>query len=90
MSDSEQLTVTLPRALAAQLRQAVANGEYASISDAVAAALALWDDGRDAVEPDVETLRRLATEGLASGEPVEAGIVFDALRARIGKPRAAE
>jgi antitoxin ParD1/3/4 len=90
MSDTEQLTVTLPRALADQLRQSVANGDYLSISDAVAAALVLWDADHGFAEPDLETMRRLVDEGLKSGEPIEAEEVFADLRSRIKAMHAAD
>lgn len=80
MSDTEQITVTLPRDMMDRLRRAVAAGEHASIAEAVETAVILWDADQHAPEPDVETLRRLVEEGLASGEPIELSI--DDIKAR--------
>jgi antitoxin ParD1/3/4 len=90
MSETEQITIALPRAMLDRLRGAVAAGQYASIAEAVETAMILWDADQHAPEPDVQTLRRLVDEGLASGEPLDAGEVFAALRARLSAPAAAE
>ncbi len=90
MSETEQITVSLPRDVVERVRRAVQAGEYASVAEAVEAAVILWDAGQHADEPDTETLRRLVAEGLASGEPIDADDVFSALNARLAKLRAAE
>lgn len=90
MSETEQITVSLPRDVVERVRSAVRSGEYASVAQAVAAAVVLWDAQHSEVEPDTETLRRLVAEGLASGEPIDADDVFFALNARVAKLRAAE
>lgn len=74
MSDTEQLTVTLPHALAERLRRSVAAGDYASVSDAVAAAIAMADAEYGGIEPDTETLRRLIQDGIDSGDAEEMSI----------------
>jgi antitoxin ParD1/3/4 len=79
MTDTQRLTVTLPRAQVERLRRSVALGAFASVSDAVAAAVAQADAG---AATDAATLRRLVDEGLASGPPLDADQVFAALRAR--------
>ena len=90
MSETEQITVSLPRDVVERVRRAVQAGEYASVAEAVEAAVILWDAGQHADEPDTETLRRLVAEGLANGEPIDADDVFSALNARLAKLRAAE
>ena len=90
MSETEQITIVLPRALLDRLRAALAAGQYAAIAAAVETAMILWNANQHAPEPDLETLRRLVDEGLASGEPVDADDVFSALNARLAKLRAAE
>ena len=90
MSETEQITVSLPRDVVERLRAAVAAGAYASVSEALARAAALWDAEQHEVEPDTETLRQMVAEGLASGEPLDADVVFSALHSRIAKLRAAE
>jgi len=90
MSETELITVSLPRDLVERVRSAVQAGEYASVAEAVEAAVVLWDAQHCVEEPDTETLRRLVAEGLASGEPIDADDVFSALNARLAKLRAAE
>jgi Arc/MetJ-type ribon-helix-helix transcriptional regulator len=90
MSETEQITFSLPRDVVERLRAAVAEGAYASVDEALASAVVLWDAQQHIAEPDTETLRRMVAEGLASGEPIEADVVFSELRARIAKTRAAE
>lgn len=90
MSETEQITVSLPRDVVERVRSAVDSGGYASVSEAVEAAVVLWDAQQQVAEPDTETLRRMVAEGLASGEPIDADIVFSELHARIAKLRAAE
>ncbi|MCX7377931.1 MAG: ribbon-helix-helix protein, CopG family [Alphaproteobacteria bacterium] len=90
MSETEQITVSLPRDVVERVRRAVQAGEYASVAEAVEAAVILWDAGQHADEPDTETLRRLVAEGLANGEPIDTDDVFSALNARLAKLRAAE
>ncbi len=68
MGKLETVTVDLPEDLAAALRAAVNRGEFASTSEAVAAALddllhqPEWDD-----PAQTERLRRAVEEGIASG-----------------------
>jgi antitoxin ParD1/3/4 len=90
MSETEQITVSLPRDVLERVRSAVRTGGYASVSEAVEAAVVQWDAQQHEAEPDAETLRRMVAEGLASGEPIDADVVFSALHARVAKLRAAE
>ena len=71
MSETEQITVSLPRDVVERLRAAVAAGEYASVSDALVRAATLWDAEQRTPDMDDATLKRLYDEGLVSGEPVE-------------------
>jgi antitoxin ParD1/3/4 len=90
MSETEQITVSLPRDVVERVRSAVRTGGYASVSEAVEAAVVQWDAQQPEAEPETETLRQMVAEGLASGEPIDAGVVFSALHERIAKLRAAE
>jgi antitoxin ParD1/3/4 len=90
MSETEQITVSLPRDVVERVRRAVQAGEYASVAEAVEAAVVLWDAEQNGAEPDTETLRQMVAEGLASGQPIDADDVFSALNARLAKLRAAE
>jgi antitoxin ParD1/3/4 len=62
------LTVDVPEDLAAALRAAVARGESASVSEAVADAVEAWLHRHDPETPEqTARLRRLVEEGIASG-----------------------
>jgi antitoxin ParD1/3/4 len=74
MSETEQITVSLPRDVVERLRAAVAAGTYASVSEALARAAIIWDAEQHLPEMDDATLKRLYDEGMASGEPVEISI----------------
>lgn len=82
MSETEQITISLPRDVVERVRRAVQAGEYGSMAEALEAAVILWDTGQHADEPDTETLRRMVAEGLASGEPMEFSIEEIKARAR--------
>ncbi len=65
-----QISVTITEAQAEMLAAAVAAGEYASASEALAEALAHWEEERYAQSPGAltsEELRVLWDEGIASG-----------------------
>lgn len=66
MSGTERMTVLLTEPDAAELRAAVAAGEYASTSEALHEAVRLWSDRRQARTDDVEPLRRAWDVGAAS------------------------
>jgi antitoxin ParD1/3/4 len=53
--------------MARLVRSAVESGEYASHSEVVREALREWEQRRALQQQDVEQLRRLWAEGLASG-----------------------
>jgi antitoxin ParD1/3/4 len=67
MADIERLSVALPVPMAKSVRQAVANGEYASTSEVIRDALRLWESRRQLRERDVAVLRDRWDEGKASG-----------------------
>lgn len=67
MADIERLSVALPVPMAKSIRQAVANGEYASTSEVIRDALRLWESRRHLRERDVAVLRDRWDEGKASG-----------------------
>ena len=68
MPGIERLTIALPAPMAAELRQAVEAGEYASTSEAVRDALREWRLKRVQREAAIEALRKAWDEGLASGD----------------------
>lgn len=85
---TEKMSISLPTKLAAMVRAAVAEGEYASTSEVVRDALRVWRGRQQSVGDrmieaiGVEEIRRLWDEGIASGSPVDAKKAFDALEAR--------
>jgi antitoxin ParD1/3/4 len=61
------LTITIPDHLAVALGDAAGDGSPAELACAI---LDAWHQEQGFVEPDIETLRRLYEEGIASGPPV--------------------
>ena len=68
MASVEKLSIALTPEFAADIRQAIATGEYASTSEVVRDALRAWKQIRQGREVAVEELRRLWREGIESGE----------------------
>lgn len=79
MADLERLTVTLPAAMAATVKGAVADGDYASSSAVVREALDDWARKRDQ-QHALSDLKADLAHGLAD---LEAGRVADFDAARI-------
>ena len=74
MSKIEKLSIALTAEMAAIVRQAVESGDYASSSEVVCDALRDWKAKQNQARNQVEHLRRLAAEGLASGSAPWRGI----------------
>ncbi len=68
MADIERLSIALPAPMAAVVRRAVEDGEYASTSEVIRDALRLWESRRQLRERDLDVLRRRWDEGKASGQ----------------------
>jgi antitoxin ParD1/3/4 len=81
MANVEKLSVAVTPEMAAMLREVVGSGEYASSSEVMREALREWKFRRGQRERAVEELRRLIQEGIDSGPPEDADIVFDRLLA---------
>ena len=64
----EKITIALTAAQADAVRRAVAEGRYASTSEAIREAVREWQERRELLGFTVEELRRLAEEGEASGD----------------------
>ncbi|SDR41969.1 antitoxin ParD1/3/4 [Rhizobiales bacterium GAS191] len=79
MADIERLTITLPAEMAALVKGAVADGDYASASEVVRAALRDWKVKRALQLQELAALKIDIDKGLAD---VAAGRVkkFDAAR----------
>ena len=74
MATVEKLSIALTPEFAADIRQAIATGEYASTSEVVRDALRAWKQIRQRREMAIEGLRRLWQDGVDSG----AGELLDA------------
>ena len=67
MANVEKMSIALTPEMLAVVRAAVESGEYASSSEVMREALREWKRRRALESKDVEELRRLWDEGLASG-----------------------
>ena len=67
MSNIERMAVVFPEPMAAQIRAAVRQGEYASTSEVVREAVRLWTGRRRLRQEDIEALRRAWDDGKSSG-----------------------
>ncbi len=67
MAKIERLSIAVPEPMAASVRKAVDDGEYASTSEVIRDALRLWETRRELRERDVEILRERWAAGKASG-----------------------
>jgi antitoxin ParD1/3/4 len=86
MSDIEKLSVALEADMIAEVRAAVADGDYASVNEAVSDALRDWSIRRRVEKLETRELKRLVLEGIESGPGLDADDVFAELRARFAKP----
>lgn len=87
MSQVEKVSVALTPELAAAMRQAVADGDYASASEVVRDALRGWRLRRMERAEAVATLRASWDAGVASGEPLDGPATFEAIRRRLPTER---
>lgn len=67
MANVEKVSIALTPEMLAIVREAVKSGEYASSSEVMREALRDWKRRRALERKEVEELRRLWEEGLASG-----------------------
>ena len=74
MANVEKVSVALTADMAVMLRNAVDSGEYASSSEVIRDALRDWKRKRELASVEIEELRRLVAEGLASGSAPWAGV----------------
>lgn len=90
MAAVEKLSIALTAEFAADIRQAVSTGEYASTSEVIRDALRGWKQRREDRAVAVEELRRLWREGLGGGEtvPLDADEIKRRGRARLEALRA--
>jgi antitoxin ParD1/3/4 len=86
MTNVEKLSIALTPDMAAEVRAAVAHGDYGSVSEVVRDALRDWRLRRKIETLETEELRRLVHEGIDSGPGLDATGVFARLRERFGRP----
>jgi antitoxin ParD1/3/4 len=88
MSTIERISITLPAEMAANLRQTVERGQYASASEIIREALREWTRRRDDELRDLAALREAVKIGDESGPSIPADKVFAELRQMIANRRA--
>ena len=82
MSTIERITISLPAEMVAEVKAAVAAGEFTNTSEAVRDALRRWHRARTVIALSDEELRLLVAEGRDSGEPVDGEAALKRLRAK--------
>ena len=85
MAKVEKVSIALTPEMVAELRAAVDQGEYGSVSEVVRDALRDWHLRRKLEAIEIEELRRLVQEGIDSGPGIDADAVFTRLRRRFGR-----
>jgi antitoxin ParD1/3/4 len=74
MANVEKVSVALTQDMAVMVREAVTSGEYASSSEVIRDALRDWKAKRTLAQIQIDELRRLTAEGIASGFQPWAGV----------------
>ncbi|WP_226584199.1 ribbon-helix-helix domain-containing protein [Acuticoccus sediminis] len=87
MSEIERMTITVPAKMAALLKAAVAEGEYASTSEVVREALRDWVKARDVERRELVALQEMIRVGDESGPSVPADEVYAELRELVATRR---
>ena len=87
MPDIQKVSVALTAEQVAALKAAVDSGEYATTSEIVREAIRDWQLKRELRHEDIERLRRLWDEGIASGPPRP--VDFEKLRREVRRKSAA-
>lgn len=90
MSKIEKISIALPHDMVADVKAAVAQGEYATTSEVIRDALRDWRLKRKVEALDVEDLKRLVQDGMASGPSIDAETVFARLRTKYAARAAAK
>jgi antitoxin ParD1/3/4 len=87
MPDIQKVSVALTAEQVAALKAAVDAGEYATTSEIVREAIRDWQLKRELRQEDIERLRQLWDEGIASGPPRP--VDFEKLRREVRRRSAA-
>lgn len=80
MSALEKITISLPREMLSEIKDAIAAGEFTNTSEAIRAALRNWHRARTVIAINDEELRRLVAEGRGSGAPIDGETALKGLR----------
>ena len=94
MGALRKIEIAIDEDIAAKADQAVASGEFATLEDVIAEALAAWQIGRIQSDPaNSLRLRQLWDEGLASGPAISGNFDLNDIKRRaaeradtIGRP----
>ncbi len=86
MSTVEKLSISLTPETAADIREAIAGGEYASTSEVIRDALRAWKQRRRERAAVIGELSRLWREGARSGDAIDLDVedIKSRGRARLG------
>jgi antitoxin ParD1/3/4 len=87
MANAEELSMILPSEMVAEIRAAVNDGDYGSVSEVVRDALRHWHLRRKAEALPADELRTLVREGMQSGPAIDADEVFGRLLTWLGAAR---
>ena len=74
MASVDKLSIALTPEFTADIREAIATGEYASTSEVIRDALRAWKQARQSQAVAIDELRRLWQDGIESGH----GALLDA------------
>ncbi len=86
MANVEKLSIALTSDMVTEVRAAVEQGDYGSVSEVVHDALRDWRRRRRIEGLEADELRRAVWEGINSGASLDAEEVFARLTARFGQP----
>ncbi len=70
MSNVEKISISLPKEMAASLKEVVATGAYASTSEIMRDALRDWQEKQEKKARVIAKYRKLVQDALDSGPPV--------------------
>jgi len=82
-SNVEKISIALTPEMAAEMRDVVARGEYASASEVIRDALRVWRSARAERAAALDEIGRLWDEGVDSGPAVDGEAEFAAIRNRL-------
>ncbi len=82
MGSVDKVTVSLPSEMVAEIKAAIAAGEFTNAGEVIRDALRQWRRSRTVIALSDEELRRLTLEGRESGEPLDGEAALKRLRAK--------